>query len=442
MIAVAIRAARLFAAHWPALLAWYLGGALANYVVIEVAGFVGAFTSVGGLLLMPLAILAPLVSYVAMFLVLRDGMPRLEELAPRAPDVRERRRQFVRALLGGILPFFAFYAAWGFLRGDMQDYTARALEVRTGEFLAHTDVVFGAAGTVDRLGFDAVTIPIIVVAFAGRWAYKRWNARMPRWSSPVAVYLEAVWVFLTVYLISDGLGQVTAWVQSRQAMVWLADLRAGLTGALAPVGFVWDGVEWLLGEAGGILLLPIAWLTIAGVLYGQAVAASAPKLAGRIPEKVRTRYGAIPARARRRLDDVGGSLVGRFRPIGAALVLMWRAGPALIGGYVLLFTAVVALEPLVGLGITRLVGPHDLVSEWMVFDQLLVLAVGLIVEPVRVALVAGAYERTLVGLTPRSVQLEAQQPAVGADGEVEDEGARIVGDDEEGRQREGAPVGL
>lgn len=432
MIAVAVRAARLFAAHWPALLAWYLAGALANYVVVEVAGFVGAYTAIGGLMIMPLAILAPLTAYVAMFLVLRDGMPQLQKLAPRSPDARERRRQFVSALLGGILPFFAFYTAWGFLRGDMQDYTERALEVRRTASQV-SGVVFESQGTVDRLGFDVVTIPIIVLAFAGRWAYKRWNARLPRWSSPLAVYLEAVWVFLTLYLISDGLGQITGWVQSRQAMVWLADFRAGLTGVLAPVAFVWDGVEWLLGEAGGILLLPIAWLTIAGVLYGQAVAASAPKLAGRVPERVRTRYGTIPARARRRMNDVGGSLVARFRPIGAALVLMWRAGPALIGGYVLLFTLALALEPLVGLGLTRLVGPHDVDGYWMVFDELLVLAVGLVIEPIRVALVAGAYDRTLARLSPASVQVEADGVPVVADRDVEPERPRVVRDDEQGR---------
>lgn len=441
MIAVADRAVRVFAAHWPALLAWYLAGALAGYVVIEVAGFVGAYTAIGGLLIMPLAILAPLTAYVAMFLVLRDAMPQLEKLAPRALDPRERRQQFSRAVLGGILPFFAFYAAWGFLRGDMIDYTERALEVRRTASQV-SGIVFSSAGTVDRLQFDAVTIPIIVLAFAGRWAYKRWNSRMPRWAAPAAVYLEAVWVFLTVYLISDGLGQISSWVQSRQALVWLGDFRAGLTGVFAPVGFVWDGVEWLVGEAGGILLLPIAWLTIAGVVYGQAVAAAAPRLAGRIPERVRTRYGSIPARARRRLTDVGGSLVARFRPIGAAFVLMWRAGPALIGGYVLLFTVALALEPLVAVGLTRLVGPRDLVSEWMVFGELLVLAVGLIVEPVRVALVAAAYDRTLARLTVASVQLEPQQPALGSHQQVEDERTGAGGDDEDDRHHDIAPVRL
>lgn len=436
MIAVAVRAARLFAAHWPALLAWYLAGTLANYLVIQVAGFVGAYTAIGGLLIMPLAVLAPLTAYVAMFLVLRDGMPQLEELAPRSTDPRERRRQFGRALLGGILPFFAFYAAWGFLGQDMRSYIERALDVRRVASLVD-GVVFGADGAVNRLDFDAVTIPIIVLAFAGRWAVKRWASRMPRWTTPASFYLEAVWVFLTAYLITDALGQVTGWVQSRQAMLWLGEFRSGLVGPFAPVGFAWDGVEWLLGEAGGIVLLPIAWLTIAGVLYGQAVAASAPKLAGRVPDRLRTRYGAIPARVRRRLDDVGGSLIGRFRPIGAAFVLMWRAGPALIGGYVLLFTIALALEPLIGLGLTRLLGPHD-IEVWRTIDTALVLLVGLIVEPVRVVLVAAAYDRTLAGLTPRSVQLEADETAVAPDREIEDERPGVVGHEEQRRHDDGA----
>lgn len=108
----------------------------------------------------------------------------------------------------------------------------------------------------------------------------------------------------------------------------------------------------------------------------------------------------------------------------------------------LLFTVALALEPLVAVGLTRLVGPRDLVSEWMVFGELLVLAVGLIVEPVRVALVAAAYDRTLARLTVASVQLEPQQPALGSHQQVEDERTGAGGDDEDDRHHDIAPVRL
>src|SRR3546814_13520776 len=70
---------RLLAAHWPALMAWFLVGILGRYLAIEFAGFVGASTAIGGFLLLPLASLARLISFVAIFLVLRDGITRRSE---------------------------------------------------------------------------------------------------------------------------------------------------------------------------------------------------------------------------------------------------------------------------------------------------------------------------------------------------------------------------
>lgn len=436
---------RLLAAHWPALLAWFLAGVLARYLVIEVAGFVGAYSAVGGLLLMPLAILARLVSFVAMFLVLRDGMARLGALAPLPPSVADRRRAFVDALLAGVLPFFAFYAAWGYLRADMAAYSARALEVQSevnaASQLLGGEAVIRGAGTIDQLGFEPVTIALIVVAFAGRWAWKRYRERLPRLLSLVAVYLEAIWVFLTVMLLSEATGWITGWIGSRQAMVWLADLRAWTAEQLLPIAWLWEGVEWLLGELGGVILLPIAWLTIAGVVYGQAVAAEAPQLSGGVLDRARRGWGALPSGVRRRLADVWGELVSRFRPIGRAFVLMWRAGPVLIGGYILLATMLVAGERLLEYGITRAIGPHDLVEFWFVADTAILLVVPLVMEPVRIAIVASAYDAVIGRLAPATdasaVSVADGQPEdrrrVGDELEVEDERALGVGREDERR---------
>ncbi|WP_159500259.1 hypothetical protein [Microbacterium sp. 18062] len=404
MLAIATLTGRLLLRHWPALLAWFLVGVLARFLVIQLAGFVGAFTAVGGLLILPLAVLARLVGFVAMFLVLREAMPRLGAIAPSPSEPAARRRAFVDALLGGVLPFFAVYAAWGHLRQDVAAYQARALEVRDsmrwsallGEPVTLSD------GAVDDLRLEPITIAIVVVAFAGRWAWKRYRDRMPKALSVGAVYLEAVWVFLAVALVSQALAAVTGWVETRQAMVWLDDARGWIAQWLVPVAWVGEAVEWLLGEAGGILLLPVAWLTIAGVVYGQAVAPQAPALAGERIERVRSRYAALPERVRRRARDLWGELVGRFRPIGQALLLMWRAGPALIGVYVLLYTVVLALQGFGEYGLTRIIGPQDLYGFWFVFDAALVTAVTAVVEPIRVSLVASAYDATLAALPPVS----------------------------------------
>ncbi len=438
---------RLLVAHWPALLAWFLAGMLGRYLAIELAGFVGAFTAIGGLLLLPLAILSRLVGFVAMFLVLREGMVRLGAIAPLPADARARRRSFRDALLAAILPFFAVYAAWGFLREDVVAYLSRALEVQTERRFAEGVSAVDTAGTVDRLGFEPWTIAVIVLALAGRWAWKKWAARVPRWFAVGAVYLEAVWVFLTVLLISDVLGQVNAWVQARQAMAWLADLRTWLAEMVSPVAWTWDAVEWLVGEIGGVVLLPLAWLTIAGVIYGQAVAPEGVKVRARILERVRGRYSALPQLLRRRLTDIGSGLGERFRPIWRALVLMWRGGPILIGGYVLLYALLVLGGRMLEWGVTRLIGPQDFWTFWLVADSLLALAVLAITDPLRTVLVASAYDATVGALIGAPVVAsghvddeseEARQLV--HDREVEAERARDVVRDEE-RDDDGVGAG-
>lgn len=392
---------RLLAAHWPALIAWFLVGILGRYLAIEFAGFVGASTAIGGFLLLPLAILARLISFVAMFLVVRDGMTRLSAIAPQPADGRARRLAFRDALLSAILPFFAVYTAWGFLREDVTAYLNRALEVQSERIFvagAAGAPAIDTSGTVDKLGFEPWTVAVIVLAFAGRWAWKRWAARVPRWFAVGAVYLEAVWVFLTLYVISDAIGAVAAWVDTRQAMVWLADLRGWLADAVAPLAWAWDAIEWFVGEAGGIILLPLAWLTIAGVVYGQAVAPQGVAIRVPVVEKVRGRYTSLPQRLRRRLADIGSGLGSRFQPIWRAIVLMWRGGPILIGGYVLLYTVLMLGERLLTVGVTRAIGPHDFWSFWIVADTLILLAVPLVIEPLRTVLVASAYDATIGAL--------------------------------------------
>ena len=49
---------RLLWGNWPTLLAWYLGGQLIHMYWIQLAGWVGGSSALGGLLLMPIALLA------------------------------------------------------------------------------------------------------------------------------------------------------------------------------------------------------------------------------------------------------------------------------------------------------------------------------------------------------------------------------------------------
>jgi hypothetical protein len=364
-----------------------------------------------------------------MFLVLRDDMPNLRRVAadPLPKTGAERRTAFLDAVFVSILPFFAFYYAWGMLKSDVDQYVSRAIDTFfyfRGEYLDPNRPNYE---DVSELRFEVLTIAIVVIAFAGRWALKRWREKLPRWTALVGVYLEAVWVFMSVLLLSQLFGSISGWVQGRQAMVWLADVREWLAGFAMPLAWIWDGISWVLGEVGGIVLQPLAWLAIAGVIYGRAIAARTVALpSDERVEAVRRRYSSLPARLRRRLRDFWDDLTGRFRPVGRAILLIWHAGAIQMGLFVLAYTVVMALQGWLRWGLNTLIGPQELYGFWVVMDSVVILAVISVTEPVRVALVAAAYDHALTKLSP-SEQEQLEEPVADASGDTT---AAVPGDAE------------
>lgn len=397
MIPLIVAIGRVLVSRWPALLAWYLGGTLVHYFGIIGAAYAGATSAAFGFLLLPLAILAKLVAFVAMFLVVRDALRELQTIAPLPEDGIERRRTFGITLLASILPFFAIYTAWGFLQDDVDAYSQRALAIRSG--LAFQAMVDGTGdlegGAVVELNFSVMSLSTIVAAFAARWAFKRFGTKLPKWTTLLAVYFEAVWVFFSLYLISDGFALVRAWVDSRVAMVWLDDIRDWLGQWLVPLAWLWDSVGVIVGGLAGLLVQPLAWLTIAGVIYGQAIEAEQPGFQKRLTENAQKRLKRLPNTVVRWLGELANEFTSRFRPIVNAIVLMWRAGPVLIASYVLLYTIVLALDPSLQWLLSRVIGPQDLNDFWRTYGPALFLIVPFILEPVRIAVVSGAYDSTL-----------------------------------------------
>lgn len=412
MLAILTTTGRVLWRHWPAMLAWYLAGVLVHYVVTEIAGYIGAYSATLGFLVLPIGILARLVSLVAMFLVLRDGLRSLQEIAPLPESAGERRRTFVSALLTGILPFFAVYWAQGLLGEDVRAYSARALEIRTGIiFMAGVEggETPSDVDTVLNVPLSAATVAIIVIAFAGRWAWSKWSTKVAGWLSPVAVYFEVVWVFFSVMVIGDVSDRVREWVDRRAAVVFLEGVRDSVLEAVAPLRWLWEAIGWVLSEAGPVLLAPLAWLTIGGVVFGQAIVAEKLRVDNRLVTRLSQHAAVIPNPVRRRLKDLGDELGARFRPIGRALLLMWRAGPVLVASYAFVYVAVQALESVLSWGVTRIIGPHEY-AWWVVASPLVLLLPTLLIEPLRIAVIAGAYDATLSRLRRRPPR--ADEPSV------------------------------
>jgi hypothetical protein len=409
---------RLAAARWPVLLAWYLAGWLGRYLVIEIAATFGATNALVGLLIMPLATLARLASFIGMFLVLRGSMPAFSDLkrsglddVDRTAQPAGRAAQVYDIFLVSILPFFTFYAAWQFLGADTIAYMVSALE-KADFFDPNRD----SSNAIAELQLNWASGTAIVLAFAGRYLIKRYRAKLPKWTPIVAVYLEAVWVYLSLLLVVNYLDAVNAWVSSRVAVEWVASLRADITAVFAPVGVIWGGVEWAIGETGGLVLLPLSWLALAGIVYGRALAAAPVALrpTGRYIDSARTRYAALPTAVTRRFTDIGSDFVGRWRPLGNALVLIWRAGVVPMGVFVLAYTVLEAATSWGFLAGVQLIGAHDLNAWWRNFDVILGFGIDAVVEPLRICLIAAGYDFCLRKLEQRreTAEIAAVEPGV------------------------------
>jgi hypothetical protein len=409
---------RLAAARWPVLLAWYLAGWLGRYLVIEIAATFGATNALVGLLIMPLATLARLASFIGMFLVLRGSMPAFSDLkrsglddVDRTAQPAGRAAQVYDIFLVSILPFFTFYAAWQFLGADTISYMVSALE-KADFFDPNRD----SSNAIVELQLNWASGTAIVLAFAGRYLIKRYRAKLPKWTPIVAVYLEAVWVYLSLLLVVNYFDAVNAWVSSRVAVEWVASLRADITAVFAPVGVIWGGVEWAIGETGGLVLLPLSWLALAGIVYGRALAATPVALrpTGRYIDTARTRYAALPTAVTRRFTDIGSDFVGRWRPLGNALVLIWRAGVVPLGVFVLAYTVLEAATSWGFLAGVQLIGAHDLNAWWRNFDVILGFGIDSVVEPLRICLIAAGYDFCLRKLEQRreTAEIAAAQPGV------------------------------
>ncbi|KNY05958.1 hypothetical protein [Microbacterium sp. GCS4] len=386
---------RILARHWPALMAWYLGGEAVHRLLIEFAGFVGGHTTLGGLLLLPLAVAARLVSYVAMYLTVRPSLPHSRRDDAGGP------REFASATLAAILPFFAFYTAWGMLDADQIDFFRVASAIALADSGYQLDQVGDRGGLI---AVGALPVAVLVIALAARLVYMRLAPRLPRWSVVLAVYAEVLWTFMLFTLVARWWSGILDWIGQREVVGWLQVFGDWFAVNLAPVAVVWEVATWIVGIVIAAVIVPAAWLTVAGVVFGTTFDST--------PSFVRWGGGAM----RGALASIARTIVLRLEGLWAAVAVIWRGGPLLFGAYAVAYAAWAWAEQSGTRGALLLIGGHEN-AFWAGVYPLVVVAVGAIAEPVRVAIVATAYDsviaRPQAGLDTRPSGLDGS----GLDGE-------------------------
>ncbi|OBB04780.1 hypothetical protein A5662_11165 [Mycobacteriaceae bacterium 1482268.1] len=397
--------------YWPQLAAIYLLGWLGRKGAIELAAYVGWDNDVWASLIMPFAGLARLGSYVAMFLVLRPAIPVLAAL-PR------RSARSVDVFTNIIVPFFAIYLAWKLFAEDWLDFEAAALTYRVGESMMNA-LATGEVSELhpDQLPASTTTWVIIASALVIRYVLSRFKESLPGWMIAVRVYVDALWVFLTLsFAASQGVSFLvnpTGWLAQRRIVVWFNDTRAEVFSHFAPLEHLWDAAMLVLRTVFGGATIPLLWLAVAGIVYGVSMPGwrdAARRVAGNRADRVFERAAAGSKRFSERgwrVPQTFGERVrawfigklGNYGTIVDSARLVLHGGFLALALYIFGYLGLAWLDmagafyrPEVSVGylfrfIAWLFGPHPL-SFWNGFADTIALVSHMIIEPLRVCLIA------------------------------------------------------
>jgi hypothetical protein len=397
--------------HFPQLAALYLLGWLGRKGAIELAAYVGWDNDVWASLIMPFAGLARLGSYIAMFLVLRSAVPALAAL-PR----RSARTVDVFATI--IVPFFAIYLAWKLFAEDWLDFETAALDYRIGAAMTRALETGQSSGLhPDQLPVSGATWVIIASALVLRYVLGKFKESLPRWVIAVRVYVDALWVFLTVsFAASQGasfLINPMGWIGERRIVVWANTTRAELFSHFRPLEALWDAAMAVLRTAFGGATIPLLWLAVAGIIYGVTM----PDWRGAARRVVGDRADQVFDRAavgRKKFTERGWHVdqtvgkrslrwvrarMGNYNDIADSARLILHGGVLGLTLYIFGYLGLAWLDmsgafyhPEVGLGylfrfIAWILGPHP-ITFWNGFSDTIALISHAIIEPLRVCLIA------------------------------------------------------
>jgi hypothetical protein len=359
--AVLVVAGRLLIRHWPVLLAVALAGMAFRGAALWAAVEVSDHLNWLGHGLVVLAPLGFLVAMIAMLHRLRHDLPNVNSVAESTapPDATTRReRRLIDIAASMVVPFFAVYVSAGLLTEDVAHFTneAGADEVNQVDFYGT-----GSGPDFSRVFINnaylvaGLVLAAWVLRFALGHAEKRWKFLgfailgalvEVYWSSNVAGYID---------------GEKTAamdWLQSRVAVAQITQLYDGVVDHLGPLSSPVHAVTgWLadlIGSVDGVVIVPLAWITVGAVVLGHKLA-PAPDFehpwltrARRVPKPMVQAIGGFT-------DDVAS----RFTALFSGLRVMARAGlvPMLVFGLAMLLALRV---PYLVSAVWRLVvGPVD-----------------------------------------------------------------------------------
>jgi hypothetical protein len=351
---------------------------LLHDLVLTTAVRIGFVSQVAGLILLAPAVLIDLIGLMLMLHCIRPGMPAFVKLQQRSAGIRQQQDNSYPGLAGlsiALLPFFAYYAAWGFLGNIIRDYSLLALKL--DPFGQHGKVLDVRGGW-----WMAATVGVVWVIRSSAKIGQRYRPNKI-WSF-IMVLCEASWIFLGIYVLSRWQSELMEWVVARTPSQILHDafellmlfISPAHAANVAPLDDVELDIFAILQGLFFYTLLPLVWFAMAAIVYGYDIdaaqeAAWRDRRIGRALEG----YQKMPAFLR---DFVGHFLNGylkRYRSILNGARIAASTSLVLVLVMVLGYRFIDWISAWAWVALVQLVGPKDLI-EWQIIAKGVTILIG------------------------------------------------------------------
>ncbi|MDC7259452.1 hypothetical protein K0P19_32285 [Shinella sp. YE25] len=380
---------------WPQLLAVVTIGIVAVNVLTLVSAKIALVEPFAGLIGLTFVVLAQLVTTVAMFEILRPALPSIRAAQDAAGDGAKRveDRRFSAVLSVALLPFFAYYAAWGFLGDIVRQYSRLALDMAP----------LGQSGNV----LNVIDSRWLAFAVAIAWVVRLIAKRIKRRSAFIQIVIvvcETSWVFVGLFVLSKWKEPFIAWLGSGGLWSILHGVARGIVAQAQaatqmPVEYLRRSLPETLLSLFWYIALPLVWMVLAAIIYGFDF-----KRHGRADDadagRWRHRYERLPAFLR---DFFGSFFAGyrnRYVPIANGVRLTFASGAILICVLIVGYRAIDWAAAWAWLLTVRAIGQQSDVA-WDVLPDAISLFIGnrfqdsslsILVEPLRIAFLAAVIE--------------------------------------------------
>lgn len=400
----------LFLRYGAVLSAVWAGGELLGQILLRAAVEAGFVNRLLGLLAIAPVILLQLMVCVAMFLILRSGMAgsrsRQHEAtvaAGQSPQAQAEGAGFSVALLAVLVPFYAYYAGWGFLGDTLRSYSQLFYVTQMSRVDFTRPDLPPAALEVSQTGWVILCVLLI-------WAIRRFAKSMQTRSKAgfwpmLVVACEATWALLGLYVIVGWKDELAGWLATlpRPAEL-LEQIIPAASAAIRdagqrPVDWAPEFQLWpMLSALFWYALLPLVWFNLGAIVYGHDLSGVDQKTQ-RIAGGALRRWQALPKPATDFIGHFWAGVVKRWNAVVNGVLLAASAGFALTASVLVLWRLVDWLGNWAWVGIAQLIGPQDMLW-WQVLSVPLnalfnapgAPAGGLLVSPLQFCILAAGLE--------------------------------------------------